>query len=69
MNMGGLYKRMGPGQIMNFVNVDGIEDVLARVGGLGGKIVMHLTHIQAVGLVAVIEDTEGNVIGLWRPEP
>ena len=68
MNMGGLYKRMGPGPIMNFVEVEEIEKVLARVEKLGGKVMMPLDNIKSVGLVAVIQDTEGNIIGLWKPE-
>jgi predicted enzyme related to lactoylglutathione lyase len=68
MNMGGLYKRMGPGPIMNFVEVGEIEKVLARVEKLGGKVMMPLDTIKGVGLVAVIQDTEGNIIGLWKPE-
>jgi predicted enzyme related to lactoylglutathione lyase len=68
MNMGGLYKRMGPGPIMNFVEVEDIEKVLARVEKLGGKVMMPLDTIKGVGLVTVIQDTEGNIIGLWKPE-
>jgi predicted enzyme related to lactoylglutathione lyase len=68
MNMGGLYKRMGPGPIMNFVEVEEIEKVLARVEKLGGKVMMPLDTIKGVGLVTVIQDTEGNIIGLWKPE-
>jgi predicted enzyme related to lactoylglutathione lyase len=68
MNMGGLYKRMGPGPIMNFVEVEEIEKVLARVEELGGKVMMPLDTIKGVGLVAVIQDTEGNIVGLWKPE-
>ena len=34
---------------------------------LGGKIVMPKDLIKGVGLVAMIQDTEGNVIGLWKP--
>ncbi len=68
LSMGGLYKRMGPGPIMNFVEVMDIEKVLARVEKLGGKVMMPLDTIKGVGLVAVIQDTEGNIIGLWKPE-
>jgi len=68
MHMGGLYKRMGPGPIMNFVRVEDIETTLSKVERFGGTIVMPKTQIPSVGLVAVIQDTEGNIIGLWRPE-
>jgi len=67
MNTGGLYKRMGPGPIMNFVRVEDIVKILDRVERRGGKIMMPKTEIKSVGLVAVIQDTEGNSIGLWKP--
>jgi len=67
INMGGLYKRQMPGPIMNFVIVEDIEKILAKVEKLGGKIMMPRNEIKSVGLVAVIQDTEGNVIGLWTP--
>jgi len=68
MNKGGIYKRMGPGPIMNFVIIQDFDRVLAKVEKLGGKIVMPKNAIKRVGLVAVIQDTEGNVIGLLKPE-
>jgi uncharacterized protein len=68
MNKGGIYKRMNPGPIMNFVIVEDFDRVLSRVDKLGGKIVMPKNAIKAVGLVAVIQDTEGNIIGLLKPE-
>jgi predicted enzyme related to lactoylglutathione lyase len=67
MNMGGLYKRMGPSPIMNFVKVGDIDAILAKVEKLGGKVVMPRSEIKKVGLVAVLQDTEGNIIGLWKP--
>ena len=69
MNMGGLYKRMEPSPIMNFVKVEDIDKLLARVEKLGGKIMMPKTDIPSVGLTAVIQDTEENIIGLWTPGP
>jgi predicted enzyme related to lactoylglutathione lyase len=68
MNMGGLYKRQMPGPIMNFVKVENVDGVLANVEKLGGKIMMPRNEIKTVGTVAVISDTEGNIIGLWKPE-
>ena len=68
MHMGGLYKRMMPGQILVFVIVEDIDNVLARVEKLGGKTDMPRTEIRGVGVVGVIQDTEGNKLGLWTPE-
>jgi uncharacterized protein len=67
MNKGGIYKRMGPGQIMDFVIVEDFDKVLAKVEKLGGTIIMPKNAIKHVGLVAVIQDTEGNTIGLLTP--
>nr|WP_320162582.1 VOC family protein [uncultured Methanoregula sp.] len=67
MNMGGLYKRqMGEG-IKNYVMVEDLDKVLLKVVKLGGKIVMPKEDIKGVGQVAIILDSEGNGIGLWKP--
>jgi predicted enzyme related to lactoylglutathione lyase len=67
MNKGGLFKRYIPGPIMNFVIIDDFDHVYDNVKRLGGTIVMPKNDIKTVGLVAVIQDTEGNVIGLLKP--
>ena len=67
MNKGGLFKRYIPGQIMNFVIINDFDHVYDNVEKLGGTIVMPKNDIKTVGLVAVIQDTEGNVIGLLKP--
>jgi predicted enzyme related to lactoylglutathione lyase len=53
--------------IVNYVMVEDIDNVLAKVEKLGGKIAMPKMEIKSVGLTAIIQDTEGNVIGLWKP--
>ena len=67
MNMGGMYKRqMGEG-IMNYVVVEDLDKVLAKVEKLGGKIIKPKMEIKSVGVIAIIADSEGNGIGLWKP--
>jgi predicted enzyme related to lactoylglutathione lyase len=67
MNTGGLYKRHMSESILTFVEVEEIDKVLAKVENLGGRITMQKEEIKGVGLTAVIQDSEGNVIGLWKP--
>ena len=68
MNMGGMYKRQMPGTpIINYVVVEDVDKTAAKVEKLGGKIIMPRMEIKSVGIVVVIQDTEGNVIGLWKP--
>jgi len=68
MNMGGMYKRQMGETIKNYVAVEDIDKVLANVEKLGGKIIMPKEMIRGVGLVAIIRDTEGNGIGIWKPQ-
>ena len=67
LNTGGLYKRHMNEPILNFVLVDDIDTVLANVERLGGKITLPKTKIKGVGTNAMIQDSEGNVIGLLEP--
>jgi uncharacterized protein len=67
LHMGGMYRRQKDETIKTFVAVDDIDAVLAKVEKLGGKIVMPKWAINGVGLVAMIEDTEGNGFGIWKP--
>jgi predicted enzyme related to lactoylglutathione lyase len=67
MNRGGMCKRQMNKNIKNFVMVTDIDKVLAKVEMLGGRILMPKTEIQGVGQAAIIQDTEGNGIGLWKP--
>src|SRR5271169_4924794 len=65
LSMGGMYKRQMPGTpIVNYVIVEDIDKIIAKVEKLGGKIVMPKMEIKSVGLTVIIQDTEGNVIGL-----
>ncbi len=66
LNMGGMYKRQMSEVITNHVMVENIDEVLAKVEKLGGKIVTPKMEIQSVGLDAIIQDTEGNTIGILQ---
>jgi predicted enzyme related to lactoylglutathione lyase len=68
MNTGGLYKRHMNEPILTFVLVDDIDKVLSKVEDLGGRITLPKAHVKGVGTTAMILDSEGNVIGLWKPE-
>ena len=68
LNTGGLYKRHLSEPILDFVHVDDIDAVLAKVADLGGTILIPKTAIPGVGHTAMILDTEGNLFGLLMPE-
>ena len=66
--MGGMYKRQMPeAPIISYVMVEEFDKVVAKVEKLGGKIIVPKMEIKNVGLTIIIQDTEGNTIGLWKP--
>jgi uncharacterized protein len=45
-----------------------LDDILSRVPGAGGEVLMPKTPIPPQGMIAVIRDSEGNRIGLHIPQ-
>lgn len=69
LSTGGMYKRQIPGSpIINHVMVEDIDEVLTNVERLGGRIVIPKMKIKSVGYNAIIQDTEGNLIGIFKPD-
>ncbi len=67
LSMGGMYKRQMNEPIINYVMVDDIDKIIAMVEKLGGKIAVPKKEIKSVGQIVIIQDTEGNAIGLFKP--
>ncbi len=67
LNMGGLYRRQSNETIKSYVMVEDLEKVLGKVEALGGEVLLSKEEIPGVGKIAIIQDTEGNSIGLWKP--
>ncbi len=66
---GGMALRDHPGQqITNFVGVDDLDEAMAEVERLGGKVLEGKTPIVGFGYLAVCQDTEQNTFGLWMDD-
>jgi len=66
---GGLGKRGDPGQrITSYVGVSSIDDYVAKVESLGGKVVMPRMAVPGWGYLAICFDTEDNMFGLWQED-
>lgn len=66
---GGMFVRGGtfaPKHIVITPVVADIEAALARVRENGGTVVAEPKTIPDTGIYAYIEDTEGNMLGLWQ---
>jgi predicted enzyme related to lactoylglutathione lyase len=48
------------------VDVDSIDEALARIGELGGTTLLEKQVVGEMGFSAYVRDPEGNVIGLWE---
>ena len=52
--------------IRNYVDVDSIDDAIAKATDLGGRVILERAPISETSWYAAIEDTEGNQIGLYE---
>jgi uncharacterized protein len=64
---GGMLHRQGPitSPIIT-IGVDDIEESIARIEKLGGKVALGKQAVGTMGFSAYVHDTEGNLIGLWQ---
>jgi uncharacterized protein len=51
------------------IEVTSVDEALAKIAGLGGKMVVPKMAIPAVGWLAYAKDTEGNIFGVMQPDP
>lgn len=66
---GGIAKREKDYQkITNFIQVDSIDESIAKVKELGGQIIELKKKIPTVGHIAGCKDTEDNIFGLIEVE-
>jgi predicted enzyme related to lactoylglutathione lyase len=67
---GGLMRRAGaPGPVVNTVDVDDVEDAIARITRVGGKVLSPKQAIPGIGWFAYCQDTEGNPFGIMQSDP
>jgi len=66
---GGMMKRQEPHQpITNYIDVPSIDEYAAKVGQLGGKVVVPKAAVPTYGWFAVCLDTENNAFALWQSD-
>jgi predicted enzyme related to lactoylglutathione lyase len=66
---GGLMKR-NPGQpVAVSMNVDNLDEMIAKVEAGGGTIVVPKRPIPGMGWLAYFTDPDGNIFGMMQPDP
>lgn len=51
----------------SYVSVDNADATAARVGELGGQVVMPVMQVMTVGRMAIFTDPEGAAFSIWEP--
>jgi predicted enzyme related to lactoylglutathione lyase len=65
---GGMFRKQEPGiKPINYFAVESINDYLARIQKLGGKVISPKQEVPNVGWIAAAEDPEGNQFALIQP--
>ena len=65
----GIRDQSAPHQLRLYIEVDAIDPLLPKVESLGGKVVQGKEEIPGQGWYAVIDDSEGNQLGLYENLP
>ncbi|BFU43593.1 VOC family protein [Krasilnikovia sp. MM14-A1004] len=63
---GGMLQRGSITSPVITINVEDIDDALARIERLGGRVAIGRQPVGGMGFSAYVRDTEGNLIGLWQ---
>ena len=64
---GGMFQREDTLNVpMLTINVDSIEEALGKVAASGGTKVQDKQPVGEMGFAAYINDSEGNLVGLWE---
>lgn len=67
---GGMMKRQTPGQqITIYIEVPSVDEYVAKVTKLGGKVCFPKTAVPSMGYYAVCLDPENNGFGIWEVNP
>ncbi len=53
---------------MQFVNVDSLDESVARAERLGAKVLKPKTAVPRTAWIAVLSDPAGNVFAIWQPD-
>ena len=67
---GGLAKRATPETgTENTIDVESVDDFVAKIEANGGKILRPKSTVPGVGCLAYCQDTEGNTFGIMQSDP
>lgn len=67
---GGITARQDPEHaLINYVKVESLDESVSKAQKLGASVVVHKKPVPGIGWYAVLNDPEGNRLGLWQDDP
>jgi predicted enzyme related to lactoylglutathione lyase len=58
-----------PGKLTVYIDVEDLAACREKIIAAGGKMVVEPTEVPGVGSMALFEDPDGRVMGLWKQSP
>jgi len=55
-----------PAKLAFYIDVDDLDAYVAKIREAGGKIVVERMEVPGVGFLALFEDPDGRVLGVWQ---
>ncbi|MES2659097.1 MAG: VOC family protein [Verrucomicrobiota bacterium] len=52
-----------------FINVESLDETVARIQHLGGNIVRQKTAVPRTAWVTIVSDPANNIFGVWQADP
>lgn len=62
-----MLKQGVPPHWMLYVNVESVDETIAKVAAAGGQVVMGPHDVPGAGRMAVLRDPQGAVVSIWQP--
>lgn len=66
---GGLSKRSPDSSSVNTIEIENLDETIAKVEENGGTVISPKMAIQGVGWFALFKDAENNIFGLMQDDP
>ena len=63
---GGIMRRRHGEAVINTVDVESLDDAVAKVTSSGGSVVAPKMAVPGIGYMAYCQDTEGNTFGMMQ---
>ena len=64
---GGIYRKTDPAmRPVNYVNVESVDEYVAKAKSLGAQVLIEKQEVPGMGLFAQLTDPQGNIFALWQ---